>query len=330
MKNLALAIVCCIAAAGPATAADLTCRTISFIVPAGVGTGTDLVARDIADAANAADGKARFQVTNRPAAVAYDMVMKARGDGCTLLFDTQAMVANEAFGQAGVGWRSFRPLAMMTRTPLVIAVSIKPPPTPPPKEPPPKPDIEGVIAGLRDRPEALGFGLTADHFELLALLHVEEALGVRFRLQRYENGSARYAALIGGSLDLSFISIAAAHRRMRDGTVQALAVTAEAASPALEGVPPLHGPFAAVKPFGIDHGVYGPKGMTDDTAQAVVALLEKAINRRGALAALHKRYGTEVRFVSKDGFVRHLENVAADWKDLLGRVGERAKFGQRS
>ena len=51
---------------------------------------------------------------------------------------------------------------------------------------------------------------------------------------------------------------------------------------------------------------------------------------RGVLVNLHDEYGTDARLITADGFSRYLENLAADWKEMLQRQDNRGRLGQKS
>lgn len=117
--------------------------------------------------------------------------------------------------------------------------------------------------------------------------------------------------------------------RAKDKQIHVLAVTGSAPSELLPEVPTL-GSMTSGLTLGIDHGLFGPKGLPADLVAAHVAILQRVMETRGVLAELHEEYGTESRLITGDGFTRYLENQAADWKDMIQRQDNRGRLGQKS
>ncbi|WP_420403853.1 Bug family tripartite tricarboxylate transporter substrate binding protein [Nisaea sp.] len=315
---------------GPAHAQDLSCATVSLIVPAAVGSASDLVARAIADAASAAGGSS-YRVRNRPRAIAQNLIDSAAPNGCTLLVDTQIRVAFEILDGDMRAWRGLTPVALLTRTPMALAFSTGGPAKPAPKgEEPEPPRLGKIISDLRTEPEAVAFALVDDPLEKLLFLQMEEALGVRFRIRSFPNGLARYREILDGPPGtMGFVSLRAAKARMKNEQLHILAVTAEAPSELLPDIPTL-GTATDGLSLGIDHGIFGPEGLPAEVVAAHVATLQKVMETRGVLVTLHEEYGTEARLITADGFSRYLENLAADWKEMLQRQDNRGRLGQKS
>ncbi|MBO6561128.1 MAG: hypothetical protein JJ959_11345 [Nisaea sp.] len=315
---------------GVVRAQDLSCITVSLIVPAAVGSASDLVARAVADAASA-QGGSTYRVRNRPRAIAQDLIEAAAPNGCTLLVDTQIRVAFEILNGDMRAWRGLTPIALLTQTPMALALSSGGPATPAPKgEEPEPPRLGKIISDLRAKPESMTFALVDNPLEKLLFLQMEEALGVRFRIRSFPSGIARYREILNGPPGtLGFVSLKAARARMKDKELHVLAVTGPAPSELLPDIPAL-GTEVRGLTLGVDHGIFGPEALPAEIAAAHVATLQKVMETRGVLASLHEDYGTEARLIAADGFSRYLENLAADWKEMLQRQDNRGRLGQKS
>ena len=177
-------------------------------MPSAVGSASDLVGRAVADAATKL-GSTRFHVRNRPREIALKLIEDAAPNGCTLLLDTQIQVAFDVLGKNKTDWRDFKPVALLVRTPMAIALSAK------------GSALEGeetraaslpeIVAQLREKPESATFALVEDPLEHLLFLTMEEALSARFRIRSFPNGISRYRELISGPAGVAgFVSIKAA------------------------------------------------------------------------------------------------------------------------
>lgn len=311
-------------------AQDLSCITVSIVVPAAVESGSDLVARAIAGAASKS-GSVTYRVRNRPRSTARDMIDNAAPDGCTLLLDTQIRVAFEILKGDREAWRGLTPVALLTRTPMAIAQSSGGPAKPAPAgEKPEHPSLAKVLTELESKPESVSFALVDDPLEQMLFLQMEEALGVRFRIRSFPTGLARYREMLNGPAGLlSFVSLRAARARTKERQLHSLAVTSPGPAESMPDVPAL-ATAAGGLTLGIDHGIYGPGGLPTDIVAAHAAVFQKVMETRGALAELHKEYGTEPRLITADGFSRYLENLAADWKEMLQRQNNKGRLGQKS
>lgn len=313
-----------------ARAQELSCISVSIIVPSAVGSAGDLVARAVADAATKLAGTT-FRVKNRPRDIARRLIEKAAPNGCTLMLDSQIQVAFEVLSKGKTDWRDFKPVALLTRTPLAIALSVgDPPPASQKGQEPESPSLPGIVARLRDKPESIIFALVEDPLEKMLFLRMEEALGVRFRIRAYPNGMSRYRALVSGPAGIAgFVSLKAAVARSRSKDLDVIAVSGAVEPEMLVGVPPL-GSEAGGLTFGIDHGLFGPREMSNEVVKSLADIMRKVMDTRGVLVDLHNSYGTEAVLVTGDRFARYLENLAADWGEMIQRQDNAGRLGQKS
>ncbi|UUX51209.1 tripartite tricarboxylate transporter substrate-binding protein [Nisaea acidiphila] len=330
LLSLVLAGAAIFARADTVRAQELSCITVSIIVPAAVESGSDLVARAIAEGASKV-GTTTYRVRNRPRGIARELIESAAPNGCTLLLDTQIRVAFEILKGDREAWRALTPVALLTRTPMAIALSSGGPAKPAPKgEEPETPSLAQIVSELRAKPESVSFALVDDPLEQLLFLQMEEALDVRFRIRSFPTGMARFREMLNGPAGLlSFVSLRAAEARMHEKQLHTLAVTGAAPSEDMPDIPTL-GMHAGGLTLGVDHGIYGPAGLPAELVAAHANIFQKVMETRGVLSELHKEYGTESRLITADGFSRYLENLAADWKEMLQRQNNRGRLGQKS
>ena len=122
------------------------------------------------------------------------------------------------------------------------------------------------------------------------------------------------------------MSLKAAAVRGKELELNVLAVSGAFAPAMLPGVPTV-GTEAGGLSFGIDHGLFGPRDLPDDVVNGLVEIISKVMETRGVLSDLHKEYGTEAALIPGDRFTRYLENLAADWSELLQRQNNGGRLG---
>ena len=191
---LVLAILALLARLDDVRAQEFSCLSVSIIVPSAVGSASDLVGRAIADAATKL-GSSRFRVRNRPREVALKLIEDAAPNGCTLLLDTQIQVAFDVLGKNKTDWRDFKPVALLVRTPMALALSAKGTASSKVRETRAA-SLSEIVAQLREKPESATFALVEDPLEHLLFLTMEEALSARFRIRSFPNGISRYREMI--------------------------------------------------------------------------------------------------------------------------------------
>ncbi|MCT9811921.1 tripartite tricarboxylate transporter substrate binding protein [Acidovorax sp. Be4] len=244
-----------------------------MVVPFVAGGGTDSIARDIAKSMTDRLGQP-VVIDNRGGAggaIGADIVAKARPDGYTLLFATSTFATNAAV-EPKLPYdpqRSFAPVAMIGRGPLLVVAS----PQLGAK------NIAEVIAAAQSRPHGLNFCSAGNG-------SINHLSGEMFRQKTRSNmthipfkGSGPATVeLLSGRVDLFFTTVPTILPFLRDGKVQALAVTSAKRSPLFPTVPTLT--EAGVAGFDITTwwGVLAPGG----TPPAIIDALNRAINDAAA------------------------------------------------
>ena len=222
-------------ATGPAAAAGYPEHPVTVVVPYPPGGGADLFGRAIARALEPGL-KQTVLVENRPGAggnIGMAYVARAKADGYTLglgTIGTQSinpfLYANMTFDPA----RDFVPIALVSTTPNVIAVSARSPYR----------TVADIIQAARQNPErkltyaSPGVGssvhLTGAYFEAMAgisMLHVP-----------FKGTSASLPAVAGGQVDLLFDNLPGALAQIQDGgLVRGVAVTSAARDPSAPALP---------------------------------------------------------------------------------------------
>lgn len=219
-------------AVGSALAQGYPSKPIKFLVPFTAGSGTDLIARSIADTMSKTMGQP-IVIENKPGAggtIAAGQVAKGEADGYTVLVHSSGHALNPAI-YSTIGYDTLRDLTGITplaALPNVLVVN------------PAKgwKSVADLVAAAKAKPGQLNYAsagvgsathLNAEKFRLQAGI---EALHVP-----YKGTPEAMTNVIGGSNDWFFAPLASALPLVKDGKLQALAVSTPARSPALPQVP---------------------------------------------------------------------------------------------
>ena len=219
-------------AAGSALAQGYPSKPIKFLVPFTAGSGTDLIARSVADTMSKSMGQP-IVIENKPGAggtIAAGQVAKGEADGYTVLVHSSGHALNPAI-YSTIGYDTLRDLTGITplaALPNVLVVN------------PVKgwKSVADLVAAARAKPGQLNYAsagvgsathLNAEKFRLQAGI---EALHVP-----YKGTPEAMTNVIGGSNDWFFAPLASALPLVKDGKLQALAVSTPARSPSLPQVP---------------------------------------------------------------------------------------------
>ncbi|MDO9115498.1 MAG: tripartite tricarboxylate transporter substrate binding protein [Polaromonas sp.] len=207
-------------------------KPIKFLVPFTAGSGTDLIARSIADTMGKSMGQP-ILIENKPGAggtIAAGQVAKGEADGYTVLVHSSGHALNPAI-YSTIGYDTLKDLTGITplaALPNVLVVN------------PAKgwKSVADLVAAAKAKPGQLNYAsagvgsathLNAEKFRLQAGI---EALHVP-----YKGTPEAMTNVIGGSNDWFFAPLASALPLVKDGKLQALAVSTPSRSPALPQVP---------------------------------------------------------------------------------------------
>ena len=231
MKMSLVAGVLGLLAIGSVMAQSYPGKPIRFIVPFTAGSGTDIIARTIGDAMSKSMGQP-ILIENKPGAggtIAASQVAKGEADGYTVLVHSSGHALNPAI-YTTIGYDTLKDLTGITplaALPNVLVVS-----------PAKGWKTQADLVAAKAQPGQLNYAsagvgsathLNAEKFRLQAGI---EALHVP-----YKGTPEAMTNVIGGNNDWFFVPLASALPLIRDGKLQALAVSTPTRSPALPQVP---------------------------------------------------------------------------------------------
>ena len=215
-----------------AQTASFPSKPIRFMVPFTAGSGTDIIARTVGEAMSKSLGQP-VVVENRPGAggtIAAAQVAKGEADGHLLLIHSSGHALNPAI-YPNLSYDTLKDLTGITALaslPNVMVVS-------------PARGWKGVndaIAAAKAKPGALNYAsagtgsathLNAEKFKLRAGI---DAVHIPFK-----GTPEALTEIIGGRIDWFFAPLASALPLIREGKLQALAVSTPARAPAVPDIP---------------------------------------------------------------------------------------------
>ncbi len=309
-------LLACVFATG--AAAEYPDKPIRLVVPQAPGSATDTVARILGAELGKEIGQ-QIVIDNRPGGaltLGLDLTAKADPDGYTIcmgpigaLAITRHMVAKLPYDIE----RDFRPVALVTRGHLLLAVS----PTLPYRS------VQELIDYAKQNPGKLLNASSSNgspgHVggELFKHLTGTEIVHVPYR-----GGAAAINDLIAGRVHFMFESLNSIAPHAKSGTVRALAVSGARRSPgfpelptvAEAGVPGYEAPTWS--------GVIAPAGVP----RPIIDKLNAAINRAIASQPFKERFamiGDEPAGGTPEDFAEVIRKDSAKWAEVVKRAGAR-------
>jgi putative tricarboxylic transport membrane protein len=201
-------------------------RPIEMVVPTAPGGSIDATARLIQSVAQASRlVEVPIVVLNKgggAGGIALNYVDQRAGDGHCLLVSTMSLMTNHIQGRSKANYTDYTPLATLFSEYMTLVV---------------KPDSplkagRDIQEKLRRDPQSLSIGVgvalgAANHLTV-ALLAKTMGLDIKkLKTVVFQSNGEAQTALLGGHVDFSALSVAAALRAAQDGSMRILGITSE-------------------------------------------------------------------------------------------------------
>ena len=256
-----------------AYAEDFPARPIKILVGAPAGGTTDTMARAIADPMAAAL-KQPVLVENRPGAggnLAAAAVAKSAPDGYTLLVSFSSHTINATL-YPSLPYdpvADFTPITMIARVPSLLVGRANLPAK----------DLKELIALARAQPHKLTIGIGGIGSSLhLAGEKFKLMTGVDLLNVPYKGTAPALTDLLGGQIDLMFISLVTGAEQVRAGKLRAYGVTSDqrqAMFPDLPAIGEVVPGFKSTAWFGVFAPAHLPDAITAKLHATIVAALSE-------------------------------------------------------
>ena len=284
-------------------------RPVRLVVPLAPGGSVDTVARIIASRLSDEMGQ-QFVVDNRAGAggvIGTSLVVRAEGDGHTLLMMSGAFAANAALYSLPYDpLKDIAPVALVASGPFILAAhpSLK------------AESVKALIELARAKPGAVDYGSggagTATHLtmELFRQMTKVELVHVP-----YKGGGAAIADLLGGRIQLYMAPSPLVMNHVKSGKLRALGVSSEQRVAALPDVPAIGETvpgYVAAFPYGI--------GAPSRTPRAIVTRLSETLSRILKQPETVERLragGDEPSFLASAEYARNIQSEIATWKRVV-------------
>jgi tripartite-type tricarboxylate transporter receptor subunit TctC len=258
-------------------------RPITIVVPFSAGGGVDVMARLLAEKLRASLGQTVI-VDNKAGGsgmIGTVAVTRAPADGYTLLMATVGEIAiNPHVHKAKIQYTPEKDLAAVTlvvRVPNVLVVN----PALPIKS------VAELVAYGKANPGKLSYGTSGiGNPQHLAGELFGRTAGITMTHVPYRGASNQLTDVVGGSIDITFVSLAGAAPFIKDGRVRPLGMTSASRTPMAPEIPAI-AETPALKGFVLENwfGLFAPAA----TPAPVVARLGEAVAAALKDPALAKR-----------------------------------------
>jgi tripartite-type tricarboxylate transporter receptor subunit TctC len=317
LATFALLIAALVSASPTKARADgYPSKPIKLLVGASPGGTTDTMARAIAQPLSVSLGKPVL-VENRPGAggnLAADAVAKSAPDGYTLLVSFTSHTINATlypklpFDPVA----DFTPISMISTVPSLLVGNPRLPAQ----------DLKELIATAKAKPDTLtiaigGIGsslhLAGDQFKMMA--------DVRILNVPYKGTAPALTDVLGGQVDLMFISLVTGTAQVRAGKLWAFGVTTAQRQPSFPDLPAIG---EAVKGFESTawFGVFGPAHLPADITDKLNAAIVAALNDPKMRAQLENE-GAAPAPMSAADFAAFVRDDVLRWAPIVKQSGAR-------
>lgn len=308
----ALASATALTLASAAVAApEIPCDTARLVVPYGAGGGSDLQARVIAEAWNKMEFEPQLQVINITGQGGNKGASEVQGsdpDGCTMLFQHEAILASYLTGRVPFSWDGFTPVAMTNVEPAIFAASPNAP----------FDDLDGLLAQARENPgEVLAAASMGSNTHFIMLM-LQNSLDVQFNIIGYEGGRERVTALLADTVQVGQVGESDARQYFPD-QLKALGIFADERSSTLPDVPTAIEQGHDIEIY-VTRGVMLPAGADEEIVALYGAQIEKAMQDPKTVETLTKM-GNTVRFRDGAAYADWWSEQAAEWEETARAIG---------
>ena len=276
--NHAKALFCalaCLAAAPVIAQENYPARAVTLVVPFPPGGGTDTGARAIAQKLSERWGQP-VVVENKPGAgglIGTEGVSRAKPDGYTIIMGNAQTIAVNPVLQKKLAYdpASLVPISLVAELPLVLLVNSTVDAATP----------ADFIKVAKAKPGELTYGSAGNGSSTqLAAAILESASGIKLVHVPYKGGGPAMQDLMGGHVNLTFLTVFESGPALKSGKVKALAVTSAARSPALPNIPTIAETVApgyfSISWIGLMAPAATPKPIVDKIAKDVQEIMATA------------------------------------------------------
>jgi tripartite-type tricarboxylate transporter receptor subunit TctC len=318
-----LLLALCVQSAATAHAAQTAAqayptRPMRMVIPNPPGGTLDITARLVGPKVSELSGQALI-IDNRPGAdtnIGTEIVARAPADGYTMLLQTVPFVVNpHLFRKLPFAVSDFEPVSLMIAVPFVLvvhnSVAAK--------------SVKDLIALAKAQPGKLSYASAGNGSNLHVAAELFNNLAsTRMLHVQYKGGGPALVALLGGEVNLSYLSVAAAAPHIKAGRLRALAVTGKQRSMVLPDLPTIAESGVPGYEFSTWVGALVPRGTPVATVTALNGFITKAVTSPD-LSARFAEQGADIIASSPAQFAAHINTELARWAKVVKESGIKAE-----
>lgn len=314
-QTIARAALALAAFAGCAGAAGFPDHAVTLVVPYPAGGATDVIARMIAEKLPAVWGQ-QVMVANRPGAgttLAAEAVSRSPGDGYTLYMTTAAHTISASLYKK-LGYdpiRDFAPITLVSTIPLVLVTTPEMPVS----------TLAEFITYAKAQKAGVSMASTGNGTpQHLAGELFKAKTGVPLVHIPYKGDAPMLTDLIGGQVQMAFVTLSAALPYIKSGKLRAIALAHPTRDPAIAGVPTMSESgmpgFSAATWFGL----FGPASLSPELQQKIYRDVA-AIVARPDMTQRIKDMGGEINNSSPEAFRKVIDAEVRNWGEAVRLSG---------
>ena len=307
--------VCALNICANSQAAGFPERAVTLIVPYPAGGATDVIARMIAEKLPAIWGQ-QVVVSNRPGAgttVAAEALARAPGDGYALYMTTAAHTISASLYRklAYDPIKDFAPITLISTIPLVLVTTATLPVN----------TLPELIAYAKAQKNGLSMASTGNGTPQHLTGELFKAkTGVPFVHVPYKGDPPMLTDLIGGQVQVAFVTLSAALPYIKSGKLRAIALAHPTRVEAIADTPTMTemgmAGFSAATWFGL----FGPATMPQSLRQKIY----EDVHRIVAEPVMQQRLlemGGEINNSTPEAFQKVIDTEVANWSQAVKLSG---------
>jgi len=289
-------------------------KAVTIIVPYAAGGGTDLTARALAKASEKHLGKPVVIVnkTGGGGAVGFNEGSTAKPDGYTVTMVTVELTTLRHLGLATSNYRDFKAIAQINFDPSAITVKVDAP----------WKNAKEFMEYVKAHPDQVKEGNSGPgSIWHLSAVGVEKAAGVKFTHVPFDGAAPAVIALMGGHVDVVFVSPAEVKAQVEAGKIRTLAIVDSKPSDALPGVKTFEEETGVKTTFvGPWRGLCVPKDTPDDIAKILTDAFMKGANEP-EFKDYMKKNGLGLVVKDGAGFTKQMSDSDASFAEMVQTLG---------
>jgi tripartite-type tricarboxylate transporter receptor subunit TctC len=303
---------------GTADAQTYPSRPMRVVIPNPPGGTLDIVARILAPKMTELSAQPVI-IDNRPGAdtiIGTEIVARAPPDGYTMVLQTVPLVTNPAlFKKLPFDVSDLAPVSLMVAVPFVLVVNNSVPAK----------SVKDLIALAKAQPGKLSYASAGNGSNLHVAAELFSNLtGTKMLHVQYKGGGPALVAVLGGEVNLCYLSIAAAAPHIKAGKLRALAATGQQRSAVLPDLPTIVESGVPGYEFTTWVGALVPRATPATTVNALNGLIVKAV-RAPDLTARFTDQGADIIASSPAEFAAHIKMELARWAKVVKESGIKAE-----